>query len=221
MEVITPVRKPSQVIAWLGFGLSLTVLVLIWVVNVLVFTHIGERDFPAAALYMLVILIGGFLGLMGLIFSIIGLVSANKYFDKKWPSVSGIIFCCLSLLSLFAPIIIASTIKSSPTEVMQLEQNENPSSNSGIILYITNKNRLKCFDNRNGIDNKPAVISMFSADKKHELQTWMQMSNIDKDANFTIKTDTDVEYSDVVDIIDILKELGVTKFQLSSATSVQ
>ncbi len=47
------------------------------------------------------------------------------------------------------------------------------------------------------------------------------MNNIDKDANFTIKTDTDVEYSDVVDIIDILKELGITKFQLSSATSVQ
>ena len=95
MEVLTPVRKPSQVIAWLGFGLSLTVLVLIWVVNALVFTHIGERDFPAAALYMLVILIGGFLGLMGLIFSIIGLVSANKHFSKKWPSVSGLIFCCL------------------------------------------------------------------------------------------------------------------------------
>lgn len=221
MEVLTPVRKPSQVIAWLGFGLSLTVLVLIWIVNVLVFTHIGERDFPAAALYMSVILIGGFLGLMGLIFSIIGLVSANKYFDKKWTSVSGIIFCCLSLLSLFAPIIIASTIKSNPTEVMQLEQNENPSSNSGIILYITNMNRLKCFDNRNGIDNKPAVISMFSADKKHELQTWIQMGNIDKDANFTIKADTDVEYSDVVIIIDILKELGITKFQLSSAVSEQ
>ncbi len=221
MEVLTPVRKPSQVIAWLGFGLSLTVLVLIWIVNVLVFTHIGERDFPAAALYMSVILIGGFLGLMGLIFSIIGLVSANKHFDKKWTSVSGIIFCCLSLLSLFAPIIIASTIKSNPTEVMQLEQNENPSSNSGIILYITNMNRLKCFDNRNGIDNKPAVISMFSADKKHELQTWIQMGNIDKDANFTIKADTDVEYSDVVIIIDILKELGITKFQLSSAVSEQ
>ncbi len=104
---------------------------------------------------------------------------------------------------------------------MQLEQNENPSPNSGIVLYITNMNRLKCFDNRNGIDNKPTVISLFSADKKHELQTWMQMNNIDKDANFTIKTDTDVEYSDVVDIIDILKELGITKFQLSSATSVQ
>lgn len=221
MEVLTQVRKPSQVIAWLGFGLSLTVLVLIWVVNALVFTHIGERDFPVAALYMLVILIGGFLGLMGLIFSIIGLVSANKHFSKKWPSVSGIIFCCLSLLSLFAPIIISSTIKSNPIEVMQLEQNENPSSNSGILLYITNMNRLKCFDNRNGIDNKPAVISLFSADKKHELQTWMQMNNINKDANFTIKTDTAVEYSDVVDIIDILKELGITKFQLSSATSVQ
>lgn len=74
---------------------------------------------------------------------------------------------------------------------------------------------------RNGIDNKPAVISMFSADKRHELQTWMQMSNIDKDANFTIKTNIDVEYSDVVDIIDILKELGITKVQLSSAASEQ
>lgn len=221
MEVLTPVRKPSQVIAWLGFGLSLSVLVLIWVVNALVFTHIGERDFPAAALYMLVILIGGLLGFMGLIFSIIGLVSANKHFDKKWPSVSGIIFCCLSLLSLFAPIIIASTIKSDPTEVIQLEQNKNPSSNSGIVLYITNKNRLKCFDNRNGIDNTPVAISMFSAEKKHEFQTWMQMNNIDRDANFTIKTDTDVEYSDVIEIIDILKELGITKFQLSSDASVQ
>lgn len=220
MEVLTPVRKPSQVIAWLGFGLSLTVLVLIWVVK-LVFTHIGERDFPVAALYMLVILIGGFLGLMGLIFSIIGLVSANKHFDKKWPSVSGIIFCCLSLLSLFAPIIIDSTIKPKPIKVMQLEQHENPSSNSGIVLYITNMNRLRCFDNRNGIDNKPAVISMFSADKKHELQTWMQMSNIDKDVNITIKIDTDVEYADIVDIIDILKDLGITKFQISSVASVQ
>lgn len=62
---------------------------------------------------------------------------------------------------------------------------------------------------------------MFSADKRHELQTWMQMSNIDKDANFTIKTNIDVEYSDVVDIIDILKELGITKVQLSSAASEQ
>lgn len=46
MEVLTPERKPSQVIAWLGFGLSLAVLVLIWVVNLL-----SKFDKPFRAYY--------------------------------------------------------------------------------------------------------------------------------------------------------------------------
>lgn len=216
---ITPViRKPSQVMAWLGFGISLAVLVIIWIVNALVFTHIGERDYPIAALYMLVFLVGGFLGLMGLIFSIVGLVSALRNFSPKWPAVCGIVFCCLSLLSVFAPVIIASTIKSETIKVETPESVIASETNTSevVVLYITDMNRMKCYDNRHGIDNNPAVINMFSIDKKHELQTWMEINGIKNDANFTLKTDEGVEYSNIVEILDIFKELGITKFRLAS-----
>lgn len=224
METVSsmpPIRKPSQVMAWLGFGISLALFIMIWGVNALVLSHIGDRDFPAAALYMLVILGGGFLGLMGLIFSIIGLVQATRNFVKKWPSVCGIIFCCLSLVSVFAPIIIASTMKTQTVEIQLPEQKEATGTDDAVMLYITDMHTIKCYDNRNGNDNSPAIIRSYSIDKKHELETWMQMNEIKKDANFIVKADTEVDYSEIVEILDILKELKITKFKLTSENSAR
>lgn len=100
---LPPVRKPSSVMSWLGFGISLALLCVIWIVNIVVFSHIEESDSDMFSLYMFLFLVGPFLGLLGFIFSIVGLVQASRNFTPKWMGVCGIIFCCLSVVSFLSP----------------------------------------------------------------------------------------------------------------------
>jgi len=213
------IRKSSSVIAWLGFGISLVVFLMVWLVNILVFYNAGDIDFPIAALYMLLIMAGGFLGLLGLIFSIVGLVQSMRNYTSKWIGLCGIVLCCISVLSIFAPVIVAGFIKNQTIDVVLPESgNENDMSKKDcIVLKITRYKKIKCYDNRNGKDYNPANISIYSIDLLHELSTWMQMNDIDKNASIVIETETDVDYSDVVDLLDILKSMGMTKYRTTSA----
>lgn len=216
-DIYTPERQPSQVVAWLGFGISLAVLIMIWCVNAFIFSHLGSGSVGIASLYMLLIMVGGLLWLFGIIFSIIGLIYAIKSSILKWPSVCGIVFCCLSLISLFAPLIYAGAKVREPTRVVASNYDEMESATEdGVVLYITSMRTLKCYDNRNGEDNSPANIRMYSLSKQHELETWMKINNVDNEANILIETDGDADYSDVVDLLDMLKRMGITNYQLKS-----
>lgn len=112
---LPPVKKPSQVTAWLGFGISLGVLLVLWVVFAVLYIRKGDSDIVFLVL-MLTFPILGLLGLMGLVFSIVGLVTANKHYLPKAPSVWGIVFCCLSLLSLFIPLVVSVAISNHSAE---------------------------------------------------------------------------------------------------------
>lgn len=228
MVMITPpsVRKPSQAMAWLGFGISLTVLLLIWCFNIFVFSNIGDEDFHAEflfALYTLVIMIGGILGLMGLVFSIIGLVIAIRNYTRQWPGICGIVFFCVSLLSVFAPLFIGGATKTKKTVDKHTEQiipnsANSETSESGIELYVKSFN-IECYDNRNGEDTNPSAIRVYSTDKKRELQTWMQLKNIDADEEFVIKTADDADFSHIVELLDIMKELNINNYRLATDNS--
>ena len=209
MEIVppVPVRKPSQVMAWLGFGISLSVLLMIWAMNAFIFSHVGEGHNSFGLLFTLSIPVFGLLGLLGLIFSIIGLTSALKNSVKKWPSVYGIFFCCLNVVSIFAPLIVAGAIGSEPIEVAQFG-NKTAKGNE-IVFYITDNKELKCYDNRSGKDKNPVVMRMWDSDKENQLRTWLQLNKIEKNSNFKIMTDRGVDYSDVVEIIYLLNSLGI------------
>lgn len=86
-------KKPTSVISWLGFGLSLATF-LILIISIILVAISGEP-----ALMMLTVVCCSPLGFIGFVFSIIGLIIAIKNCTPKWMSVSGIIFCCLSLLT--------------------------------------------------------------------------------------------------------------------------
>lgn len=215
-------RKPSQVMAWLGFGISLALFLMIWGVNALMFSLIGNKEaLVFTTLLMLFIPVGGFLGLMGLTFSIIGLVQATKNYLRKWPSVWGIIFCCLSVISVLSPVIIAATLKNKTLEIEQPEQEEATWTDSKIELFITDDNTIKCYDNRYGEDDNPDVISLNSINKKQEFETWMQRNNISKDEGFIINTDTYASYSDIVEVIDLLSELNILHYRIGSDHSAR
>lgn len=93
-----PVRKrPSSVISWLGFGISLGTLLTIIILTLLE-SSLTDDIYASTLLSILLMMT---IGVLGLIFSIIGVFLAIKNSTPKWMSVCGIIFCCLYLPMLF------------------------------------------------------------------------------------------------------------------------
>ena len=78
---------------------------------------------------------------------------------------------------------------------------------------------IECYDNRNGEDTNPSAIRVYSTNKKRELQTWMQLKNIDADEEFVIKTADDADFSHVVELLDIMKELNINNYRLATDNS--
>lgn len=72
---------------------------------------------------------------------------------------------------------------------------------------------LKCYDNRNGTDNRPANIRLLY-DLNRELSTWMQVKGIDVENDVVcIEYSDNADYSDVVKVIDVLNGLGVRHYE--------
>ncbi|MCM1071466.1 MAG: hypothetical protein NC210_09315 [[Clostridium] fimetarium] len=103
---LPPPKKPSSVISWLGFGISLGTLLMIILFGIL---DSASYDY---AFIMLSLLLAMSVGLLGLIFSIIGIFIAIKKDTPRWMSVCGIIFCCLYLPAMILAPILSSTKKS-------------------------------------------------------------------------------------------------------------
>lgn len=234
---LPPVKKPSQVIAWLGFGISLGVLLVFWAVLTVLYIRKGDSNVVFPVL-MLTLPILGLLGLMGLVFSIVGLVMANRHSLRKAPSVWGIVFCDLSLLSLIIPFVIAVATRNNSTKEINRGRSEEPvieevethltawdtgnteqdnvlndnvedvavaAQKNVVMLHVTDMYELKCYDNRKKVDNHPAVINLLDYDKQHDFKTWLQVKGIGKADKFVIKVDQDIDYSYVVETLDMLK----------------
>lgn len=216
------VNKPTQVMAWLGFGISAALFVLVWIVNILVMSQLGEsnnsRANSFAYLYMLLILIGSILGILALVFSIVGLVSANKHGLKNLPGVLGITLCCVSLINVSIPFIYAVLVaEPEPIEVNVPPTEDKTSEEVDVILSIENYGDVKCYkaDGSNTANMNAFIKSQFS----RELQTWLQTNGFSKDVSIGIIADKDADYSDIVNVIDALNDLGINRFKILSDNS--
>lgn len=224
--------------AWLGFGISAAALLLVWTVNISVFAGVGNRSI--AALYMLLILALCVLGMLGLIFSIVGLVTALRHDMPKWVGACGIVFCCLSVVSVFVPFIAAGFIEKEPVEVMtpasvadvvaeqvSVTEAAEPVSVAGdtdggcdMLLKISRYGKVRCYNLTEGADGTPAVLSAYSYDLKHEIGTWMRMNGLDTDSPVGIRADENADYSDVVTVIDALHSMGMNRYRMVSDNTV-
>lgn len=218
-----PVKPPksTSVISWLGFGMATALFLLIWVVNILVFSYARETANPIGMLYVLVILLGGILGLLAMTFSIIGLVMAIKNSSPKWMGVTGIVLCVLSLFSFFVPMVCADLIKNKTVEV------EVPESSSGanddvaedVTIEIYCLGRVRCVNNVNAKNSIVGNMSTLDFDFNRQLANWLKMNNVDSSTGIVVNSTKKTDYSDILKVVDALNENGITKFRLSSTLS--
>lgn len=191
-----PVKPPksTSVISWLGFGMATALFLLIWVVNILVFSYARETANPIGMLYVLVILLGGILGLLAMTFSIIGLVMAIKNSSPKWMGVTGIVLCVLSLFSFFVPMVCADLIKNKTVEV------EVPESTSGanddvaedVTIQIYCLGRVRCVNNVNAKNSIVGNMSTLDFDFNRQLANWLKMNNVDSSTEITVRERLDL-----------------------------
>lgn len=218
MNEISPVRTASNVFAWIGFGISLAVFLMVWGVNIIVFTtpNFGTMF---ASLYMMLFLAGSVLGVLGLVFSIVGLIISYRKYLPKWPGVIGITLCCLSIVSVFAPFVMA--VNKSETMELKLPETvtdtEAESIKDDIILKVLKNHTVECYNNKNGEDRNPNVIKI-DDNFNDELSFWLRGINVDDTGeNFAIEADKETGYDEIVIVLDALKNLGITKFRIKSA----
>lgn len=212
-------NKSTSVISWIGFGLALTVFLLIWAVNILVFNWMGEDAKPIAALYMLVILVGGLLGVLALIFSIIGLSMAIKNNTPRWIGTTGIIICVLSILSFFVPIVYAGIIKNKTIEVETPESISASDENitEDITIQIFRGGRIRCINNHDSSNTVVGNMNTSDYDFEKQLANWIKMNKVDSSTGIIVNSTNDADYSDITKVIDTLNKSGISKFKLSSS----
>lgn len=212
-------KKPTSVISWLGFGMSIAVFLLIWFVNILVFNWMGKEANPIAALYMLTIMVGGILGLMALVFSIVGLSMAIKNSTPRWIGVTGIIICVLTILSFFVPIMCAGMIKNKTVETELPESNSvsNADIKEDVTIQVFSVGRVRCINNKDASNTVVGNMNTVDLDFKNQLANWLRMNNVDSTTGVIVNSTNDADYSDITKVVETLNENGITKFKLSSS----
>lgn len=213
-----PQRKPTEVMGWLGFGFAGTMLFLVWMGYLI--AKISDNPYPV----MFLVLVGWLIWALGLAFSIVGIVQATKWRLRKWVSVWGLVFSGLSMISPFLMVMFESygDVCTLEEAVVPREYEATPASTAAdadespalsCVKLELGYMGLKCYDNRNGTDNRPANIRSLY-DLNHELSTWMQVKGIDVENDVVcIEYSDDTDYSDVVKVIDVLNALGVKNYQ--------
>lgn len=218
MDTIPPIRSTSQPIAWLGFGISLALFLLTWVIICLILSHIGDSNFRFTGIFMMYFFIGSILGILGLVFSIKGLNAANRYALKKGPSIMGIIFICLTLISFFIPVIAAAVMKGERNEKISHEQLEKTTTatteSAEVILHIDMWGDVKCY--KAGSKNSVKMNAHSSYSLKKELNTWLKTNGYNKNVCILIKTDPEIEYHYVVNVLDTLNDLGLDNYTIEA-----
>lgn len=223
METEFNKRNSTPVLAWVGFVFSLLYFLMICMAYAFIFKNrhneVGSMvGSPTVGIITLVLLCGVF-GILGLVFSLIGFNAARRIDAKKWPGAWGIALSCLSVLSFMVPVIISPFIHREPMTVIvpsQIEDDIDGANDSGVVLVRVTSRNIKLYDNRNGVDKTPATIRVYTYDIAHQIKTWMQLNGVSTTSTFVLSTDENTDYSDVVEVVDALKELGITKYRLQS-----
>lgn len=217
------IRKPNNIVSWLGFGFSLFVLILLWATLIicgLILNNSTDTNSGDASIIMVLSLMIGFpLGLAGLILSISGLIKASNKGGKKWIGTCGLVFTALSILSIFIPLIFVystdePTTVTIPAAVETTSTEDSEGTECNIVLLI-DRHQLKCYDNREKQDNNPyqtRIVGTFELIK--ELEVWFTMHNITKEDTIKVEVTNDTDYTTVHDVLDALK-FSKMKFQLS------
>ena len=218
--------------AWVGFGIALTLFILVWVVNSIFFcanvnsVYEGVIYFP---LFFIILIVGSILGLVALILSILGLVSANKNSLKKFPGVAGIVLICLSVISAFIPWIVMafsaiSDIASHEHEIINavydtetiriIQEDDDVSEIESITLCVGANGRVECTGNT---DFQPHYMTA-NTDREiyRQLKTWMRINNIEKSVPFVITMTEDAKYDNIVNIIMALQKLGIKRYKIET-----
>ncbi|MDE6324523.1 MAG: biopolymer transporter ExbD [Paramuribaculum sp.] len=214
-------NRSTSVISWIGFGLAITVFLLIWFVNILVFNWMGEDAIHITALYMLVILPGGILGVMALIFSIVGLTMAIKNNTPRWIGTTGIIMCVLSILSFFVPIVCAGMMENKTMEIENTEpiRLSDEAITEDVTIQIFSISRVRCINNKNSSSTVVGNMSTYDYDFDKQLSNWLKMNKVDSTTGIIVNSTKDADYSDITKVIDTLNKNGISKFKLSSSLS--
>lgn len=212
------IKKPNNTVSWLGFGFSLFVLILLWVtllISALIIKNSTDTfSGDATALIMIFLMIGIPLGLAGLILSIVGLIKASNQGGKKWIGACGLIFTALTILSIFIPIVISACHTKEPTSEIIPAAVDTKSTGNNVVLLI-DKHQLKCYDNREKQDNNPYQTRIeYTFQLKDELDVWFTMHDITKEDTLKVEVTNDTDYTQVHDVLEALKRLGMSKFQL-------
>lgn len=199
MQLPPPVKKPTSVISWIGFGLSLTVFIIIWSA----FISASHNSDPRANILMIAILVCMILGVMGFVFSLIGLILAIRNSTPTWIGVCGIVLCCASIIS---PVAALFMIGSDDRNVENVASN----GNYEVVIRISRFGEISC-ENRTGGYNPVRFRSYRLCE---ELKSWMKMNDFDKSVSIGIYVSSNADYSEVLNVTECLTGLGYTNYKL-------
>lgn len=222
MNEIPPSQKKStSAISWLGFGLSILVFIIIWIVNILLFNVRNDNSFKMGGVYVIEILVCGFIGFLALIFSSVGLYLAIK---KQMPhriAISGIVTCTLCILSFVVPPTCVELFerKAAQTEMPQsvIRSNEdNNGKQANVTIQVFKYGEIRFINNKDA--NNPVISNMNTSDHNFDKQVgeWLKLNNLDASNSFEVCTTNQAEFSDIDKLLDALRKNGITTFSLSS-----
>lgn len=211
-------NKSTSVISWIGFGLSIVTFLFIWFLNILLFKSSAQDGHLYGELYILGMFAAGILGLMALIFSIIGLSMAIKNNTPIWIGTTGIIICVISILSFIVPIICKVLINSQESEIKTPESvtQTNENIQEDITIQIFRGGRVRCINNINPQGTPVANMNTYDHDFNQQFANWVKMNSVDSSTGVIINSTNDANYSDIIKVVDALNNNDITKYKLSS-----
>ncbi|MDE6272650.1 MAG: hypothetical protein K2M31_06550 [Muribaculaceae bacterium] len=155
MELPPPYRnQPTSAVSWLGLGLSILLLLIIWIVNILVF---GDKGYEINILLIPVVFVEGLIGILAMTFSVVGLFMAVRKSTPRWIGVTGIILCVASILSFILPFVYLGMSKRYHSETPAIETTLDSSDECehDITIQIFNLGRVRCINNK---ESKSSVV---------------------------------------------------------------
>lgn len=208
------IRKPNNMVSWLGFGFSLFVLILLWItliISALIVNNTGTSSGGTYALLTIFCMIGFPLGLVGLVLSIVGVIKAANSGGKKWIGICGLVFTGLSLLSIFIPMAIGIMGTKESEQVV-----DTVSVGNGVVLLVDG-DQLKCYDNREKQDYNPYQTRVeYYFVIEDELEVWFSMHNIERDDSIKVYVSNGTDYTQAHEVLQALKNMRMTKYQVMS-----
>lgn len=221
-EIPPSQKKPTSAISWLGFGLSILVFIIIWIVNILLFNVKDDKSFEISSIYLIEIFVCGFLGFMALVFSSIGLYLAVKNQMPHRIAIFGIVTCALCILSFVVPPICVGLLERQPVQAETPESvllaNETPDGQQAdVTIQVFKYGEIRFINNKDA--NNPVIANMSTLDYNFDKQVgeWLKLNHLDASNSFEVCTTNQADFSDINKLLDALRKNGITKFSLSSS----